>query len=107
MSDRPPPIERPNGKLYRPFKVVAHAWENDDGQGSGAVVLGTQDIERARALATEAVQLWFDGDFVAVHPIVGWFRLGWNYGELTWIRDPVRGRAGVQFDADYPEGDDE
>jgi hypothetical protein len=106
MSDRPPPIERPNGKLYRPRGVVAHRWENPDAPWAdecGVIVIGTHDIERARPLATEAIQRWFDADMIAVRPVVDWYRLTYHYGAMTWKRDPVRGGAGVEFTADYSE----
>jgi hypothetical protein len=83
MMDELPAVTRPNGKQYRPRKVVAWRWENDDAspvlEGCGAVVLGTHD------------------------PEVNWFRLGYQGGELAWVRDAVKGRAGVMFTADYPE----
>lgn len=99
-------ITRPNGKPYRPRKVVAWRWENDDAypvdEGCGAVVLGTHDTERARALADSAIKRWFDGDLIAAKPEVGWFRLGYQGGDLTWLHDEIHGRAGVMFTADYP-----
>lgn len=101
------PIERPNGKLYRPRKIVVEPWENDGwaNDGCGAVVLGTHDVEAARALATERIRDWFDSELTPTKPEVGWFRLayGGSRGEMNWVRDEVHGRAGVMFTADYPE----
>jgi len=97
------PITRPNGKTYRPRKVVAHRWENDDDwyEGCGVLVLGTHDIERARKLATECCEYWFSMPY-AVKPQPGWYRLGYagaSTGDPTWLHDEVRGRAGVMFTA--------
>lgn len=98
------PIKRPSGKIYRPRKVRCYAWENQDlDDGYGAVVLGTHDVELAEKLATNAIKYWFDSELIATKPEVGWFRSGYHHGEPTWIRDQVRGRAGVLFTADYPE----
>jgi hypothetical protein len=92
-----PPIERPDGRTYRPRKVIAHAW-GDDGYEleRGAVVFGTHDVERARALAERACADWY-GTAHAVRAEVGWFRDGYVNGRRAWIRDEVRGRAGVWF----------
>ncbi len=101
-------VTRPNGKPYRPRKIVTRRWENVGGydEDCGAVVLGTHDIEAARQEADRAIKFWFDHDMVATKPEVSWFRLGYANGEPMWLRDEVKGRAGVMFTADYPvEGD--
>lgn len=100
-----PPITRPNGKVYRPREVVTCRWENDgwDDERCGAVVLGTHDVEYAQNEADRAVKYWFDGDLVAAEPEVGWFRDGYHQSERTWIRDEVKGRAGVMFTAKYAD----
>lgn len=94
-------IERPDGRLYRPRKVVCWPWENDTvhGWSGGAVVLGTHDVEQARALADPSIKAWFDFELSAVEPELGWFRLGYEGGDPTWIVDERRGRAGVWFTA--------
>lgn len=95
-------VERPDGRLYRPRKVVVWPWENDDAWSEwrgGAVVLGTHDVERARELADSSIKLWFGAELSAVKPEPGWWRLGYSYGDPTWIEDVVRGRAGVWFTA--------
>lgn len=90
-------IVRPNGQPYRPRKVVVESWEND-GEDCGCIVLGTHDIERAQPLADEACEAWHG--MPATRPELGWWRLGYQYGELRWSNDPVKGRAGVYFTAD-------
>jgi hypothetical protein len=95
------PITRPNGKIYRPRKVVCHSWENDPGFEEGVVILGTHDVEACRAFATEMVQYWIKGE-VADNPRVGWFRDGFESGRRMWVDDPVRGAAGVMWDGVSP-----
>lgn len=102
------PVMRPNGKPYRPRKVVAHRWDNnDDGPGHrhGVIVLGTHDIDRARALAQEALDWWHGEDAsYATRPEVDWFRNGMQGGGRVWVRDEVHGAAGVLFTgSDDPE----
>lgn len=101
MTTELAPIERPDRRLYRPRKVAAYAWENDTvhGWSGGAVVLGTHDVEAARSLADGWIKHWFGNVLSAVEPEVGWWRLGYSYGDPTWMDDPVRGRAGVWFTA--------
>ncbi|HEV2779093.1 MAG TPA: hypothetical protein VGX25_06780 [Actinophytocola sp.] len=100
------PITRPNGKVYRPRKVDVYPVDGDgwsEWDQPGVVVLGTHDIERARPLALRAVD-FFHGVQYAVKPRTGWWRLGYQAGELRWIHDDVHGRAGVMFDgSDDPE----
>lgn len=106
-SQKLPPIERPDGRLYRPRMIVAHVWDNDEAYGEddnyGVFVFGTHDIERAGALADQAIKHFFDSTLAATKPERRWVRLGYHNGELTYIDDPVRGRAAVQFNAGYPE----
>lgn len=98
------PITRPNGKVYRPRKVVTWKWENEGypNDDCGVVVLGTQDLDRALKAADRAIKFWYDTDLVPANPEVNWFRLGYSYGDLVWLRDETSGRAGVMFTADYP-----
>jgi hypothetical protein len=101
------PIERPDGRLYRPRKIVAAIWDNEEANGRyddyGVFVFGTHDVERARPLAEQAIKHFFDADLVPTEPECRWVRLGYHNGEQAYIDDPVRGRAAVQFHADYPE----
>lgn len=103
---KPEPIQRPNGKLYRPRKIIAHAVADEDGATSGVIVLGTHDIERARKLADECAAAWVASGYVATSPDRGWFREGFEGGELRWLRDEERGRAGVCFREIVEAGDD-
>lgn len=98
-----PAIRRPDGRPYRPKKVVARPWYEDCagvGLSCGVVVLGTHDVGRARELAEDCCARWYDLPR-AVWPEVGWYRLGYSgaRGEQSWVDDPVRGRAGVLFQA--------
>jgi hypothetical protein len=90
-------IRRPDGRLYQPRKVIAWPLAGDDEVTSGVMVLGTHDIERARKLADEALADWTDGGCTAAGPETGWFREGYESGRRVWVRDNVRGRAGVLF----------
>lgn len=96
------PVRRPDGRWYRPRKVVAQAWEDDDRDidpRRGAVVLGTHDVQEATSLAQYACGVWY-GSAVVESPVVGWFRRGYvagRQGDPCWIQDPKRGRAGVMF----------
>lgn len=100
------PIERPDGRTYRPRKVVGERWENDAwmDERCGVVILGTHDVERATEFATELLRYWYDPDYVPVKPEVGWWRLGIDHGDLRWVEDERRGRAGVMFTAGWPDG---
>lgn len=93
-------ITRPNGKPYRPRKIVVEPWEDHWDDRSGAVVFGTHDVEAARVIAAEEItSRW--GMPYAVDARVGWWRSGYegSQGELSWVYDEVRGRAGVFFTA--------
>ena len=90
-------IIRPNGRLYRPRKVVGNAVSDEDGFVTGIVVLGTHDVERAKKLADSCAAGWAGCGFVAARPEMGWFRLGFEAGELVWLTDETQGRAGVMF----------
>lgn len=94
-----PAITRPNGKVYRPRKLVAHAWEDQHGYaGAGAVVFGTHDENRARPLALRVCGHWYGTTSVRV---IGsaWWRDGYEHGERCWVADDEAGRAGVMFEA--------
>lgn len=98
-------VIRPNGKPYRARSVRGCGWEDDElsmAGHCGVVVLGTNDLERAQVFADRLVPYWYDHEFVALNPEVGWYRKGYLYGKPTWVRDPDRGAAGVMFTANYP-----
>ncbi len=90
-------ITRPDGRVYRPRKVIAYAFASEDDWITGVVVLGTQDVTRARALADRLVLSELGRGYAAVDPETGWWHDGFQGGERIWIHDPVRGRAGVMF----------
>lgn len=93
-----PAIERPNGKTYRPRKIVVEPIERPDG-GYAVIVFGTHDVEFAWPLATTWIKAETDPQDAAGEPRVGWWRDGYIYGERTWIPDDDLGRAGVWFTA--------
>lgn len=101
-----PPIERPNGKMYQPRKLIAVSWSNDGDpleDWAGCIVLGTHDVDVARLLAERACG-YFHGTRYAVKPSRVWVRDGFENGERIWVYDEVRGRAGVRWVAsDDPE----
>lgn len=99
------PIQRPNGRWYRPRKIVAAVWDNTEtwGDDFGVYILGTHDIEASRQFATDSVAYFHDGGMVADKPERCWVRDGFHYGDRTWIDDPVYGRAAVCWTAAYPE----
>lgn len=97
------PVTRPNGKVYRPRKVAAYPVSDDDYDAlTGVVVLGTHDVGLAGALGAQAAAYWADEPVAVVNPAVGWYRLGYSWGELTWLHDEVTGRAGVMFRVTEP-----
>jgi hypothetical protein len=87
-------IQRPNGKAYRPRKVIGYLAGEDS---KSVVVLGTHDIARAQVLADELVRIYVDSRETAADPVLVWWRDGFECGQLRWIADEVRGRAGVWF----------
>lgn len=91
------PIIRPNGKPYRPRRVVAHEIGDEDEITCGVLVLGTHDQTRAQALADQLAQQVAGNGFVAADPYSGWYRDGFEMGRRQWVTDEVRGRAGVWF----------
>lgn len=91
-----PVIARPNGKPYRPRKVIACAVVDDD-ELAGVIVFGTHDIARAKPLADEYATWQLGRGFVALSPVTGWWRDGFSCGRRSWLEDSVNGRAGVRF----------
>lgn len=89
------PVTRPDGRVYRPRKIIAYPVADADEMTSGVMVLGTHDTERARVLADRCAAAWVDGGYVAAEPETGWFREGYEAGRLMWLRDEEKGRAGV------------
>lgn len=96
-----PAIERPNGKTYRPRKVVVEPIEMRDGSYA-VIVFGTHDVEFARPLATKWITTESDPHDVAGDPCVGWWRDGYEHSDRAWIPDDELGRAGVRFTAVDP-----
>lgn len=99
-------ILRPSGKPYRPRRVRVHPWEDEYTlkieETAGALVLGTHDVEAARALAAQACAYHFGTEY-AVKPRLGWWRAGYagQTGELSWVHDEQTGAAGVMFTASH------
>jgi len=97
-----PPITRPNGKTYRPRKLIAQAVADCDGEDlAGVVVFGTHDAGRAKRLADRYVALYGDADMEAVNPDRVWWRDTFSWGSRRYEDDDRHGRAGVRFDIDY------
>lgn len=95
-ANRLRPLVRPNGKPYRPRTITAELTADDIGGPGGVMVLGTHDLAAAQVLA-DAEADRYDHGYVAAGPAAGWYRIVPCHGDLTWIDDPVRGRAGVWF----------
>lgn len=92
------PIQRDNGRWYRPRKVTCEAVNDLDGLVTAVIVFGTHDVEAARPFASESARYWVDPGYEATCPVPGWWRDAIDRGERTWAIDPVRGRAGVWFE---------
>lgn len=98
-------IIRPNGKPYRPRKIVVEPWDDHWDHRCGAAVFGTHDVEAARAIAAEEIAARWAMPY-AIDARVGWWRSGYEgtRGEPSWVYDEVHGRAAVFFTAsDDPE----
>lgn len=101
-SPTPAAIQRPNGKLYRPHKGLRMVGFVDDVNGGNYVaILGTHDIEAARAAFPSGG--YFGSYLVEARP--GWVRETIRHGERyidCW--DTERGAAAVIFrESDGPE----
>jgi hypothetical protein len=90
-------IQRPNGKFYRPRKVIAACVVDADEIIAGVMILGTHDLDRAQPLADQYAAWQLDSGYAAARPLPGWYREGFAGGQLRWITDEVHGRAGVWF----------
>ena len=99
MTDPPiAVIARPNGKPYRPRKVIAYGVYDADECPEGVIVLGTHDISRAEALATSLVKCdLLDSGYAPAGPSQVWWRDSFEGGRRIWVNDAERGRAGVWF----------
>lgn len=96
-------ITRPNGRPYRPRRVIAQVV--GDGIDEGVLILGTHDLARAQILADQMAEYVAGRGFVAIGPWRGWFRDGFDAGRRQWITDEERGRAGVCFREIVEAGD--
>lgn len=98
--DRPaklPMIMRPNGRLYRPRKIVAEIYTDyHNEEFGGVIVFGTHDIERARPLAEPIIHSEVGPVDITEH--LDWIHDGMSGGERRFMRDERRGRACVRFD---------
>lgn len=90
-------VTRPDGRVYRSRKVTANAVSDDCDDITGVMVLGTHDTGRAQKLADEYVAWQVDNGQVAVGPVAGWWRDGFEGGRRTWVADEKHGRAGIWF----------
>jgi hypothetical protein len=90
-------ITRPNGKPYRPRKVIAAAVCDEDESLAGVIVLGTHDLAVAQTLADRYAAWQLGSGTVAADPLLGWYRDGLVNGQRCWITDEARGRAGIWF----------
>jgi hypothetical protein len=90
-------ITRPDGRVYRPRKIVACAVADDEDFLAGVCVLGTHDLAVAQLRADGYAEWQLGRGSAALDPETGWFREGYENGQPMWIRDPVKGRAGVMF----------
>jgi hypothetical protein len=93
-------VQRPNGKPYRPRRVIAQAVGEDN---EGVIVLGTHDLARAQVLADRLARQIAGPEYTAADPEAGWWRDGLEGGERRWVWDEVNGRAAVLF-RDIVEG---
>jgi hypothetical protein len=93
----PPPIQRPNGRLYRPRKVSARVLTDEDGIESSVLVTGTHDVVRALDLARAVARQYVGTRSEPADPRQGWWRETIRRHDRYWEWDEVRGAAGVMF----------
>ena len=89
------PVERPNGKVYRPRKLRVAVIDDDYGPPFVAV-LGTHDAELAHYLACDEAHRHF-GSVRVTDPRLVWYRKSISNNEPVWIWDSERGAPGVVF----------
>jgi hypothetical protein len=94
------PIERPNGKIYRPRKIRAIYCENHHGQRDSVIVLGTHDVIGALDTAALEAQYRAGHADILIDAVgeIGWWREAIERGERVVIDDDVRGAAGVRYE---------
>jgi hypothetical protein len=95
MSERPAPVQRPNGKWWKGRKPIRVEEFMDYDGGEALVVLGTHDIEKAADLVGEkriADDLGLSVEDGEQHwwRLVPWDATGAGF-DSTWIVDPVGG----------------
>jgi hypothetical protein len=90
-----PPVQRPNGKMYRPRKIVALFFHDADDIEAGVVVFGTHDIPRARRLAMHLADTI---GMMAVDPELRWVKSTMRHHDPVFEDGcPDTGRACVWF----------
>ncbi|HEY6493279.1 MAG TPA: hypothetical protein VIZ43_08405 [Trebonia sp.] len=92
-----PAIERPNGKPYRPKRVMGRLLNEATDEPTLILVTGTHDTDRAAEFARELAAYWLGSDVEPVAPMRGWWRQSIRRGDEYWTDDDVRGAAGVIF----------
>lgn len=92
-----PVITRPNGKPYRPRRVVAETFLDMDEAVAGVVVFGTHNVVRARLLAEHLIRYETDTAITDCTVELVWWRDGFESGFRRFVDDADRGRAGVKF----------
>jgi hypothetical protein len=92
-----PVIMRPNGKPYRPRKVIAYPVGDEDETTTGVIVFGTHDAGRAQGLADQIAHWEVGSDFAAAEPECVWWGDTFEQGRRGWVTDEEHGRAGVFF----------
>lgn len=90
-------ITRPDGRQYRPRKIVAHPITDADDILCGVLVTGTHDPDRAIELARRGVTAELGRGYEPVDPIAVWWRNSFAGGRRCWVTDEKRGQAGVFF----------
>jgi hypothetical protein len=94
MTELLVPVRRPDGRLYRPRKIIAFILDAEP-EYARVLVLGTHDIGTARELAERALRNW---GCEPVNPVLGWWRSAIRNHAVWFEADERRGRAGVSFE---------
>jgi len=100
-TDQLATITRPNGTIYRPRKLRAMVWGNNDEGPTGIVVFGTEDVATARALAQQAADNYNEEWGGNLGP---WLVVADDEPVPAWIKRQFRG-----YEDDQPQyfyGDD-